>query len=107
MAVGEGVMDVQRGMRSSVTDEQPEVHQRLGLVEMRWGGFRVRPVDLHHFEPGDYALVNRGRDNQIYYATEVSDAARRLLTSLHTSAPARDREIEAEKVRERSRVRFG
>ena len=28
---------------------------------------------------------------------EVSDTARRLLTSLHTQAPARDREIEAEK----------
>lgn len=38
---------------------------------------------------------------------EVSDAARRLLTSLHTAAPARDREIEAEKLRERSRARFG
>ena len=38
---------------------------------------------------------------------EVSDAARRLLTSLRTSAPPRDREIEAEKARERSRVRFG
>jgi hypothetical protein len=38
---------------------------------------------------------------------EVSDVARRLLTSLHTSAPPRDRETEAEKARERSRVRFG
>lgn len=38
---------------------------------------------------------------------EVSDAARRLLTSLETTAPARDREIEAEKARERNRVRFG
>ena len=38
---------------------------------------------------------------------EVSDAARRLLTSLHSQAPARDREIEAEKARERSRLRFG
>jgi hypothetical protein len=38
---------------------------------------------------------------------EVADTARRLLTSLHTSAPARDREVEAEKARERSRVRFG
>jgi hypothetical protein len=38
---------------------------------------------------------------------EVSDAARRLLVSLHTSAPARDREVEAEKARERSRLRFG
>jgi hypothetical protein len=38
---------------------------------------------------------------------EVSDTARRLLTSLHTQAPARDREIEAAKARERSRLRFG
>lgn len=38
---------------------------------------------------------------------EVSDAARRLLSSLHTHAPAKDREIEAEKARERSKVRFG
>ena len=38
---------------------------------------------------------------------EVSDSARKLLTSLHTHAPARDREGEAEKARERSRARFG
>ena len=38
---------------------------------------------------------------------EVSDAARRLLTSLHTHAPSRDRAAEAEKARERSRLRFG
>jgi hypothetical protein len=38
---------------------------------------------------------------------EVSASARRLLTSLHTHAPARDREIEAEKARERSKLRFG
>ncbi len=38
---------------------------------------------------------------------EVSDTARRLLASLQTNAPARDREIEAEKARERSRSRFG
>jgi hypothetical protein len=38
---------------------------------------------------------------------EVGDAARRLLASLHTQAPARDRAVEAEKARERSRARFG
>ena len=37
---------------------------------------------------------------------EVSDAARRLLTSLDTSAPPRDREVEAEKAKARSRARF-
>lgn len=38
---------------------------------------------------------------------EVSEAARKLLTSLHTHAPTRDREVEAEKAKERSRLRFG
>ena len=38
---------------------------------------------------------------------EVADAARRLLMSLETHAPARDRAVEAEKSRERSRLRFG
>jgi hypothetical protein len=37
---------------------------------------------------------------------EVSDAARRLLASLETARPARDREVEAGKARERSRERF-
>ena len=37
---------------------------------------------------------------------EVSTAARKLLSSLHTHAPARDREVEAEKARERARERF-
>jgi hypothetical protein len=38
---------------------------------------------------------------------EVTDAARRLLASLATTQPARDREIEAMKARERSKARFG
>ena len=38
---------------------------------------------------------------------EVSAAAHKLLSSLHTHAPPRDREVEAEKARERSRQRFG
>ncbi len=38
---------------------------------------------------------------------EVSDAARTLLGSLSTTAAPRDRIIEAEKARERSRQRFG
>ena len=37
---------------------------------------------------------------------EVSDAARRLLQTLETASPARDREIEAEKARARARERF-
>jgi hypothetical protein len=37
---------------------------------------------------------------------EVSDAARRLLASLETTRPARDREVEAAKARARARERF-
>ena len=38
---------------------------------------------------------------------EVFETARRLIDSLATSAPPRNREVEAEKARERSRQRFG
>lgn len=37
---------------------------------------------------------------------EVSDAARRLLDSLETASPARDRETEAIKARARAKARF-
>src|SRR3979490_3281919 len=37
---------------------------------------------------------------------EVSDVARRLLVSLETATPPRDRDLEAAKARERSRQRF-
>jgi hypothetical protein len=38
---------------------------------------------------------------------EVTDAAHRLLGSLETAQPARDREVEAAKARARARERFG
>ena len=37
---------------------------------------------------------------------EVSEAARRLIASLETKQPARDREVEAAKARARARARF-
>jgi hypothetical protein len=37
---------------------------------------------------------------------EVSETARRLLSSLETTSPAKNREEEAMKARERSRLRF-
>ena len=37
---------------------------------------------------------------------DVAQAARKLLGSLQTHAPARDRAVEAEKARERARERF-
>ena len=38
--------------------------------------------------------------------TEITGSTRRLLSALHTTAPARDREIEAAKARARARARF-
>lgn len=38
---------------------------------------------------------------------EVADAAGRLIVSLESSSPPRDRETEARKARDRSRLRFG
>ncbi len=38
---------------------------------------------------------------------EIQDVARRLMDSLVTNAPAKNREIEAAKARERNRKRFG
>jgi hypothetical protein len=37
---------------------------------------------------------------------EVSDSARRLLASLETNSPSRNREVEAVKARERTKARF-
>jgi hypothetical protein len=38
---------------------------------------------------------------------EVAETARKLIFSLHSAAPPRDRETEAHKARERSRLRYG
>lgn len=38
---------------------------------------------------------------------EVADAARRLINSLETNSPPRDREVEAMKAKARSAARFG
>jgi hypothetical protein len=38
---------------------------------------------------------------------EVTEAARKLIFSLHSGAPPRDRETEAKKARERARLRYG
>ncbi|HEX5658535.1 MAG TPA: DUF2277 domain-containing protein [Polyangiales bacterium] len=38
---------------------------------------------------------------------EVTNAARNLLGTLSTNAPPKDRDVEAEKARERSKLRYG
>src|SRR2546429_10013081 len=54
-------------------------------------------------------FTNPSRVNEAAFSRavdEVSDAARRLLQSLETARPARDREAEAIKARARARKRF-
>jgi len=49
------------------------------------------------------------RANEAAFAravNEVSDAARRLLDSLETASPTKNREVEALKARERAKARF-
>lgn len=48
---------------------------------------------------GNEAAFNRAVD-------EVTEAARRLIDSLHTASPPRDRAEEAEKARARARLRY-
>jgi hypothetical protein len=51
---------------------------------------------------------SRANEAAFHHAVdEVSEAARRLIGALDTAQPPRNREIEAEKARERSRHRFG
>lgn len=50
------------------------------------------------------------KSNELAFARavdKVADAARELLTTLVTTAPPRDREIEAARARQRSAERFG
>ncbi len=54
-------------------------------------------------------FTNPSRANEAAFGRavdEVSDAARRLLASLETTRPARDRDVEAMKARAKARERF-
>jgi hypothetical protein len=55
-------------------------------------------------------VTNPSRANQDVFnraVDQVTDAARRLVGGLQTNAPPRNREAEALKARERSKIRFG
>jgi len=54
-------------------------------------------------------FAHPSRANEAAFAravNEVSDAARRLLDSLETASPTKNREVEALKERERAKARF-
>jgi hypothetical protein len=55
----------------------------------------------------DFAKPSRANEAAFNRAVdEVTEAARRLLSSLETTSPTKNREEEAIKARERSRLRF-
>ena len=54
-------------------------------------------------------FTNPSRANEAAFqraVEEVTDAARRLVSSLETASPTRNREIEAQKARERAKARY-
>jgi hypothetical protein len=54
-----------------------------------------------------FTAPSKGNEAAFNRAVEdVSEAARRLLASLETASPPKDREIEAAKARERAKERF-
>lgn len=55
-------------------------------------------------------FTNPSKANEVAFNEAIDDvymAARRLIDSLVTNAPPRDRELEAEKSRQRAAARFG
>jgi hypothetical protein len=72
---------------------EDEIHASALQFVRKLSGFNVP-------SKANEAAFNRAVD-------DVAASARTLLASLHTHAPARDREIEAEKARERNKARFG
>ena len=85
-----------RNIRTLFNFEPPATEEEIRASALQF----VRKLSgFTHPSKANEAAFNRAVD-------EVSDVARRLLGSLQTSAPARDREIEAAKARERAHARF-
>jgi hypothetical protein len=85
-----------RNIRTLFNFEPPATEEEIRASALQF----VRKLSgFTHPSKANEAAFNRAVD-------EVSDAARRLLASLETAAPTRDREVEAAKARERARARF-
>jgi hypothetical protein len=85
-----------RNIRTLFNFEPPATEDEIRASSLQF----VRKLSgFTHPSKANEAAFNRAID-------EVSDAARRLLKSLETTRPARDRETEAMKAKERARERF-
>ena len=85
-----------RNIRTLFNFEPPATNEEIRASALQF----VRKLSgFTHPSKSNEAAFQRAVD-------EVSDAARRLLESLETSRPARDREVEAMKAQARARERF-
>jgi hypothetical protein len=85
-----------RNIRTLFNFEPPATHEEIHASALQF----VRKLSgFTHPSKVNEAAFNRAVE-------EVSQAAHRLLDSLQTNSPARDRDIEAAKARERARQRF-
>ena len=85
-----------RNIRTLFNFEPPATEDEIRASSVQF----VRKLSgFTHPSKANEAAFNRAVD-------DVSDAARRLLASLETRQPARDREVEAAKARARAHERF-
>ena len=86
-----------RNIRTLANFEPPASEEEVRASALQF----VRKLSgMHHPSRANAAAFERAVE-------DITVAARRLLTSLETSAPPRDRDVEAARARERSRQRFG
>jgi hypothetical protein len=86
-----------RSIRTLFNFEPPATEEEIRAASLQF----VRKLSgFTHPSKANSAAFDRAVD-------EVADAARRLLGALETAAPARDRDTEAEKARQRARARYG
>lgn len=86
-----------RNIRTLFNFEPPATDEEVRASALQF----VRKLSgFTHPSKTNEAAFNRAVD-------EVSDCARRLLASLETARPPRDREVEASKGLARTRARFG
>jgi hypothetical protein len=86
-----------RNIRTLFNFEPPATEDEIRASALQF----VRKLSgFTHPSQANEAAFNRAVD-------EVSQAAHRLLDSLETASPPRDREVEALKAKARAQVRFG
>jgi hypothetical protein len=85
-----------RNIRTLFNFEPPATEQEIRASALQF----VRKLSgFTHPSRANQAAFDRA-------VVEVSDAARRLLSSLETASPAKNRELEANKARARAKERF-